>query len=164
LDKTLATTPLDTASSRRTRYFAGVSSSSRSGRIIGAVGSLVSCIELFFEVFEPGVAGPEPRGNGGSEFCRSLWERPKRSPKLFRPVDVDVRVDGRVGVGNGSSPGIFRKELNVEDLPRIPSLARVGEDVVDALDPCRRIGLPAMVEAVFARTLCDGDGKGEANP
>ena len=59
---------------------------------------------------------------------------------------------------------MFRKELNVEDLPRIPSLARAGEDVVDALDPCRRIGIPAPVEAVFARTLWDGDGNGEAKP
>ena len=128
------------------------------------MGSLVNCIELFLEVLEPGVAGPEPLGNGGSEFWRSLCERLKRSPKLFRPVDVDVLVDGRVGVGNGSSLGMFRKELNVEDLPRIPSLDRVGEDLVDALDPCRRIGILGPGDAVFAKMLCDGDGKGEANP
>jgi hypothetical protein len=75
-----------------------------------------------------------------------------------------VRVDGIVGVGKGSSIGMLRKELNVEDLPRMPSLARVGEDLVDALDPWRRIGIPGLADDGFASTLYDGEGKGEANP
>jgi hypothetical protein len=48
---------------------------------------------------------------------------------------VEVRVDGNVGVGRGSSLGIFLKELRVDDLPRMPSLERVGEDLLEALDP-----------------------------
>ena len=94
-------------------------------------------MELFFDVLEPGVTRPELcRGNGGSEFCLSRWDKPKRSPKLFLPVDVDVRVDGRVGVGNWSSLGMFRKELNVDDLPRKPSRERVGDDLLlEAVDP-----------------------------
>jgi hypothetical protein len=132
------------------------------------MGSRVNCIELFFDVLDPGVARPEPcRGNGGSEFCRKRWDNPNRSPKLFRPVDVEVRVDGSVGVGKGSSLGIFRKELKVDDRPRIPSLARVGEDLEDeAVDPCRNSCAPgaAIADGLFAITLCDGDGRGEASP
>jgi hypothetical protein len=125
-------------------------------------------MEFFFDVLEPGVAGPEPfRGNGGSEFCRRRWDNPNRSPKLFLPVEVEVRVDGSVGVGKGSSLGIFRKELNVDDLPRIPSLARVGDDLEDeAVDPCLNSCEPggANDDELFAITLCDGEGRGEASP
>jgi len=91
----------------------------------------------------------------------------KRSPKLFRPVEVEVLVDPSVGVGKGSSViGIFRKELKVDDLPRRSSLERVGDDRVDALDPCRTSGPPGTAKIVedFARALCDGEGIGEANP
>jgi hypothetical protein len=60
--------------------------------------------------------------------------------------------------------GRFLNELNVEDLPRRSSLIRVGEDLVEALEPCRMIGIPGPVEATLSRTLCDGDGKGDVNP
>jgi hypothetical protein len=79
-------------------------------------------------------------------------------------------VDGSVGVGRGSSLGIFFKELRVDDLPRMPSLERVGEDLLEALDPCRKRGTPGIPWAAnaiadFARApLCDGDGRGEAIP
>jgi hypothetical protein len=80
---------------------------------------------------------------------------------------VEVRVDGNVGVGRGSSLGIFLKELRVDDLPRMPSLERVGEDLLEALDPCRKRGTPGTPEELnrfFARALlCDGDGRGEAS-
>lgn len=124
-----------------------MSSSSLSGKII--VGSLVICIELFFDVLEPGVAGPEFRGNGGSEFWRRRAERPNRSPKLFRPVEVEVRPDaGRVGVGRLSSLGMFRRELSVDDLPRCPSLFRVGEDMEDAADSfLNKDGTPVAANA-----------------
>ncbi len=119
-------------------------------------------------MFEPGVAGPDPCfGNGGSEFCRKRWDNPNKSPKLFRPVDVEVRAEGNVGVGKGSSLGTFRKELSVEDLPRMPSLARVGEDLEDeAVEDCRNSCEPgaAIVDELFAITLCEGDGRGEASP
>lgn len=109
------------------------------------------------------MAGPELWGNGGSEFWCSLVDRPKRSPKLFLPVEVDVRVNGRGGVGKASSLGILRKELKVDDLPRIPSLERVGEDLLEALDPCR-MSVPGAADADFWRKLCDGDGIEEASP
>ena len=90
----------------------------------------------------------------------------KRSPKLFRPVEVDVRVDGSVGVGKGSSLGIFRRELKVDDLSRKPSLERVGEDLVEAVDPCLKSGTPGIAKEVedLARALWDGEGSGEPNP
>jgi hypothetical protein len=77
-----------------------------------------------------------------------------------------VRVDGKVGVGKGSALGTFRNELNVEDLPRIPSLARVGEDLLDAVEPCRNSGAPGIAKAVEdrARALCEGDGNEDWDP
>jgi hypothetical protein len=71
------------------------------------------------------------------------------SPKLFRPVEVDVRTEaGNVGVGKLSSLGAFRKELRVEDRPRCPSLARVGDDSDDAAEPLRNNdGTPGAVKA-----------------
>src|SRR4051794_30624859 len=134
---------------------------------MGATGSRASCIELFLDVLEPGVAGPDPWWKGGSEFCRSLWDRPKRSPKLFLPVEVEVRVEGSVGVGKESSVGMFLKERKVDDLPLGPSLARLGDDFVDAAEPCRNRGTPgAAANAVeaFARAACEwfGDGSGDA--
>lgn len=110
---------------------------------------------------------PEPfLGKGGSEFWRSLCESPKRSPKLFLPVDVEVRVEGSVGVGRLSSLGMFLRELSVEDLPRIPSRDFVGEECVDALESWRISGDPGMANDIedIARALCDGDGRGEENP
>jgi hypothetical protein len=41
-----------------------------------------------------------------------------------------------VGVGNGSSLGTFRKErkeLKVDDLPRMPSLEALWEELVESL-------------------------------
>lgn len=54
----------------------------------------------------------------------------------------------------------------MDDLPRIPSRARVGEDLVEALDPCRKRGTlgATKVDDDLARTICDGEGRGEANP
>jgi hypothetical protein len=122
-------------------------------------------MELFFDVLEPGVAGPDP-WKGASEFVRNRCDKLKRSPKLFLPVEVEVLVDASVGVGRASSLGMFRKELNVEDLPRIPSLARVGEDLVEADDPVRRRGTAGAAKCMedLARALRAGDGKGEASP
>jgi len=115
-------------------------------------------------VLDPGVPGPEPRGNTGSEFWRNRWDKPKRSPKLLRPVEVDVLVDCKGGVGSGSSLARFRREFRVDDLPRSPSLARVGDDAVDALEPCRRRGIPGPARAALDLTRADGDGKGVAKP
>lgn len=99
----------------------------------------------FLDATDAGVAGPEPaRAKDGSEFCRSLWDRLKRSPKLLRPVDVDVRVEavGRVGVCNVSSDCTFCKEFMVDDRLRRPSFARVGEDFAEAEDSFRRSVCP----------------------
>ena len=119
------------------------------------------------DVEDPGVAGPEPRGNVGSEFCRSLEDRPNRSPKLFLPVEIEVLVEGRGGVGSASSVGAFRRELIVDDLPRSPSLARVGDDLLlDAVDPCLNNGTPgpANVEVDFTKALGEGARPGERGP
>ena len=71
-----------------------------------------------------------------------------------------------MGVGNGSSLGTFRKELRVDDLPRIPSRVRVGDDDVEAPDPCRKRGTPGPVKSDgdLAKRLWDGEGSGDANP
>jgi hypothetical protein len=116
-------------------------------------------------VLEPGVTGPEFRGKGGSEFWRSRWDKPNKSPKLFRPVEVEVRVDASVGVGNGSSLSTPEslKELRVDERPRTPSIARVGEDRFDAADPCLINGGPPNVDEDWA-AFGDGDGNGDANP
>lgn len=79
-------------------------------------------------------------------------------------MEVDVRVDGKGGVGKGSSFGKFRNEFNVDDLPLRPSLARVGDDVVDALELCRNNGTPGPARAALDLTRADGEGKGVANP
>ena len=115
-------------------------------------------------MLEPGVPGPDPLGNTGSEFWRNRWDKPNRSPKLLRPVEVEVLVDGKGGVGNGSSLAKFRSEFNVDDLPRSPSLARVGEDEVDAVESCRKIGTPGPARTALDLTRADGEGKGVAKP
>jgi len=66
-------------------------------------------------------------------------------PKLFRPiVDVDVREEGKGGVGMAASSGVSFKDPMVEDLPLRPS--RVGgisedgddlADIVEAVESCR---------------------------
>jgi hypothetical protein len=79
-----------------------------------------------------------------------------------------VRVEGRVGVGKASSLGAFLKELKVDDRPRMPNLARVGDDLVDALEPWRNSGAagpPNPKELVVcACEAREGDGEGEAKP
>jgi hypothetical protein len=68
-----------------------------------------------------------------------------------------------VGVGNGSSLGTFRKErkeLKVDDLPRMPSLEGLGEELVEALESCRNIGTPVESFVEEGRT---GEGRGVAN-
>src|SRR5438876_30146 len=118
----LATTPRLTASSSRARYFAGVSSSARSGM---AIGSRIRCSEFDFELFDTGVPGPGElwRGKEGSEFCLSRCVM-LNSPKLFRPiVDVEVREEGNGGVGRATSSGASFTDPTVEDLFRRPRRA-----------------------------------------
>ena len=57
----------------------------------------------------------------------------------------------------------------MDDLPRIPSLLRDGEDLVDALESFLNNGTAgiAKAEEALARAACaecEGDGKGDANP
>lgn len=73
--------------------------------------------------------------------------RPKRSPKLLRPVEVEVRVVP----GNCTS---FREflpiELAVDDLSLIPRCIRVGEDWPECSEPGRNSavdGDPAVFTA-----------------
>lgn len=91
---------------------------------------------------EAGVPGvpdrilPFPRFEG-SEFCRSLCESEKMSPKLFRPlVDVDVRPK-EITCGEdwrSASLALF-KELKVEDRPLEPNDGGgIGIDGVDFAD------------------------------
>lgn len=65
-----------------------------------------------------------------------------------------------MGVGSASSLGTFRKELSVDDLPRRPSLEFRGEELVEALEPCRKSGTG---EGDFAGEARAGDAKGERN-
>lgn len=77
---------------------------------------------------------------------------------------MDVLVDGNGGVGNGSSFAKFRNEFIVDDLPRSPSLARVGDDAVDALEPCRKRGTPGPARPALDLTRAEGEGNGVAKP
>jgi len=81
--------------------------------------------ELFFDVFDPGVAGVrEPcRPDPVSDPFLNLLS-PNRSPKLFRPVDDEVRV---VGGANRSSMDSLPRELKVDERPLRFEGARVGE-------------------------------------
>jgi hypothetical protein len=57
------------------------------------------------------------RDGAKSEFCLSRL-RPRRSLKLFRPVDIEVLVVGGARWSSTDSLGEFLpKELRVEDLP-----------------------------------------------
>lgn len=124
-----------------------MSSSYLSGRTTGN-GSLASCIELFFEVFEPGVASPEPLRSG---FCIRRWEMLKRSPKLFLAVDVDVRPEGTGG-----------REVMVGDLPARDNEGRDPKDLLEALDELRSSAAPGPASfEVLPRVLRVGDGIGE---
>ncbi len=73
--------------------------------------------ELFLEGLEPAVMGVNVpcRDDIKSEFCRSR-PRPRRSLKLFRPVDIEVLVVGGAKWSSTDSLGV-PKELKVEDLP-----------------------------------------------
>lgn len=73
---------------------------------------------------DPGEAGVRAPCCKLLEFCR-IRLRPKRSPKLLRPVDDDVRVVP----GNCSSfKELLPTELVVEDLSLRPGCIRVGDD------------------------------------
>lgn len=125
----------------------------------------MSCIELFFELSDRGVPKPEPC-RGGSLFCLSRFERLNRSPKLFRPVDVEVRVEAIVVVGRLSSLGMLRRELSVEDRPRSPSLLD-GDDLLEAVEGCRASGAPGTAandREVRRSAPCEGDGRGVLLP
>jgi len=125
-------TLLLTTSSRRSRYLAGFSSSRRSGNTTDSLGSWR---ELFLDAFDPGVAGVRdpcliPRG---SELFLSRLS-PSRSPKLFRPVDEDVRV---VGGASRSSIDVRPRELIVEDRPRRCKCDLVGDEWPEFLESDR---------------------------
>lgn len=118
LESAAATTLRLTTSRRRSRYFAGVSSSWRSGRVTDPRGSWK---ELFFEAQEPGVMGVNVpcRDGAMSWFCLNR-PRPRRSPKLLRPVEMDVLEVGGAKWSSTESRGEFLpRELKVEDLPRL---------------------------------------------
>lgn len=95
-----------------------------------------------------------------------------KSPKLFRPVDVDVLVEGNGGVGKESSAGVFLRELRVDERPRKVNLERDGEDLEDdAVEPFRNKGVPGRprLEDVFIKALgeegaCVGEGNGDWKP
>lgn len=78
--------------------------------------------ELSLEVFEPGVAGVPVPCREDSGF-RNLFI-PSRSPKLLRPVEVEVRA---YGGASRSSRDSRPRELIVDDLPLICGL--VGDGV-----------------------------------
>ncbi len=63
-------------------------------------------------------------------------------------------------MGSESSTGLFRSEFRVDDLPRKPSLARVGEDLLDAFDPWRNSG--DAVPETLPRP--EGEGSGDVKP
>ena len=75
-------------------------------------------------------------------------------PKLFRPiVDVDVREEGKGGVGRATSSGASFKEPMVEDLPLRPSrvggISEGGDDLADnveAVESCRSNVGPGIAE------------------
>ncbi|KAG7149558.1 hypothetical protein HYQ46_001527 [Verticillium longisporum] len=145
-------TPRLSSCSIRARYLAAVSSSRRSGK---ATGSRAICKELFLEVLEPGVAGVRLPGRplASSEFCRNLF-RPKRSPRLFRPVDDDVRV---VPGFRKSSIESRPRELIVDDLPRSCSRARVGEERPECMEPGRKRAVAGDTAAFVATSAADHD-------
>jgi hypothetical protein len=60
---------------------------------------------------------------------------------------------------------MFLRELRVEDLPRIPSRDRVGEDRIEALESRLTKGDPGIEKAIedFASTPCEGDPIGDAD-
>ena len=89
------------------------------------------------DVLDPGVTGVMvPCRPFASAFWRSLL-RPKRSLKLFRPVDDDVLVTGRVRCSSTDSLGV-PKELMVDDLPLVWRNGRVGEEAPDCLELGRK--------------------------
>lgn len=105
------------------------------------------------------MAGVRAPWRGLSWFCRSRLS-PSRSPKLFRPVEDDVRV---VPANWRSSTDALPNELMVDDRPRRVRAARVGDDCPELRDPGRNRavagdadGLPKNVE------LCEGEATGVA--
>jgi hypothetical protein len=120
-------------------------------------------MELFLVVLESGLVCPELFGIGsGRRRCDKL----NKSPKLFLLVEVDVRLEGKVGVPNVSSVCVFFREVTVEDLSRRPSLERVGEERLDAAESRRTSGDPgaANIIAAFAIAVWEGEGPGDASP
>lgn len=103
------------------------------------------------EFVDAGVTGPdECLGKGGSEFWRNLLERPKISPKLFLPVEVDVRVEtlGTPGVGKGSLT-VLGADSIVDDLSRSPVLLRlVGEEAIETLESFLIKGAPGAAKVM----------------
>ena len=140
-------------SSMRARYLAGVSSSLRSG---STTASLCICKELFLDALEPGEAGVRAPCKL-FEFCRMRLS-PRRSPKLLRPVDDEVRVVP----GNGRSLTEFLPiELAVEDLPLMPRCIRVGDDWPEFCEPGRNsavAGEPAVFTVRFGPSDAWGTG------
>lgn len=174
LHRIVAMDPRLTASSNRERYAAGVSPSSLSGYMSGS-GSRGSEREFCLEFEEAGVPGMPPgvpcRGKGGSEFCRSRWERLKISLKLLRPVvEVEALPDGGSwDSGSRLSSWMLPREPRVEDRPFLPS--RFGGTAADddwaeraeVVEFCRTIAGPGEPSAmdVNANDEWDGEGSGE---
>lgn len=85
---------------------------------------------------EPGVAGVSdpPRVEAMSEFSRSRL-RPRRSPKLLRPVEKEVLETGGARCSSTDWRGEFiPRELIVEDLPLLCIWLRVGEEWPECLE------------------------------
>ena len=163
----MATTPRLTASSRRARYFDGVSPSCLSGIISG---SLTKLKDWDLEPVDIGVPG---KGGWiwpvlevwGSEFCRKR-EMFNKPPRLDLPVVEDeFRPDeGRGGVGIASSSGKPLKDPLVElrlFLVRRAGCAETGEDLPDGgtLKECLgELGLLGELKFGAAPSTCVRDG------
>lgn len=134
-------TLLATADSKRSRYFPGVSPSSRSG-ITSASRLIANELDLLR------VPGEPWRGECGSELCLKR-ERLRNPPKLDRPVvEIEFLPLAERGGGVSTSRELRPKLLIVEDLSRMSS--RIGgckgDEVVELCELCRSNGCPGSAK------------------